>query len=213
MYVIHELYNNANTQEDIKTYSTQLISLGKEIKTVNGQLRLYTVSAAGVWGLNVIHALVLDPTFNAYDLKTTGSAFARSLLLPGFGQLYSGRKIAGYSFIGAELALIGLTINSLITSRSLQSDQEKTQTSYTAATDQEEIDAYSAELVDLDKKIKTANNLSTILIISAVGVWVLNVIDAAIKGPKSNADVSTVPITLAYDPIMRQTRFQWTVYF
>jgi len=210
---IRTLYDASTVQEDINNYSAQLISLNNKIKNANSQLMLYTASAAGIWALNVIHALVLDPSFDARAKKTQGSALARSLLMPGFGQLYTGRKTAGYTFIGLELAFIGLTVNSYSNSRSLKADQEKIQASYLAATTQEDISAYSEQLVDLDKKIKAANNLTSLFTVSAIAVWGLNVAHAFIMGTGDDNDVTTVPLTLAYDPLSKQTQIQWTVHF
>ena len=210
---IRTLYDASTVQEDINNYSAQLISLNNKIKNANSQLMLYTASAAGIWALNVIHALVLDPSFDARAKKTQGSALARSLLMPGFGQLYTGRKTAGYTFIGLELAFIGLTVNSYSNSRSLKADQEKIQASYLAATTQEDISAYSEQLVDLDKKIKAANNLTSLFTVSAIAVWGVNVAHAFIMGTGDDNDVTTVPLTLAYDPLSKQTQIQWTVHF
>lgn len=39
-----------------------------------------------------------------------GSAFAKSLLVPGWGQLVSGKKTAGYAFLTTEVALISSLI-------------------------------------------------------------------------------------------------------
>ena len=210
---IRALYDVATEQEDINRYSSQLISLNNKIKSANSQLMLYTISAASVWALNVIHALVLDPSFSARDKKTQGSALARSLLIPGFGQLYTGRKTAGYTFIGLELAFIGLTLNSYLNSQSLKDDQEKIQASYLAAITQEDISKYSKQLIDVDKKIKTANNFTSIFTVSSIAVWGVNVAHAFIMRAGDGNDVTTLPITLAYDPISKHAQINWMVHF
>jgi hypothetical protein len=46
---------------------------------------------------------------------------------------------------------------------------------------------------------------------SVAGLWALNVIHAFITGPKD--DLASLPITVAYDPVIKQTRLQWTVDF
>ena len=155
----------------------------------------------------------MDPSFNARDKKTQGSALARSLLIPGFGQLYTGRKTAGYTFIGLELAFIGLTLNSYSNSRSLKDDQEKIQASYLAAITQEDISRYSKQLVDVDKKIKTANNFTSLFTVSAIAVWGVNVAHAFIMRAGDGNDVTTLPITLAYDPISKHAQINWMVHF
>ena len=155
----------------------------------------------------------MDPSFNAGEKKTKGNALARSMLMPGFGQLYNGRKTAGYSFMGLEFALIGLTINSYSKSQSLKVDQEKVQESYLAATTPEDIRSYSDKLIDLDKKIKATNNFTSLFTVSIAGVWVANVVHAFVMGPLNNNDVSALPFTLVYDPVFKQTKIQWMVHF
>ena len=41
-----------------------------------------------------------------YTRKDRGAAFRRSILLPGWGQITTGRETRGYFFMGAEVALI-----------------------------------------------------------------------------------------------------------
>jgi len=153
------------------------------------------------------------PDYSSVSVKrrTKGGALLRSLIVPGFGQLYSGRKISAYSFMGIELALIGLAFNSQSTFNSLQSDQDAARALYDASTSQEDIQNYAAQLVAIDADLQAANDQLMLFSASAAGLWALNVIHAFITGPRD--DLASLPITVAYDPVIKQTRLQWTVNF
>ena len=135
----------------------------------------------------------------------------RSLVVPGFGQLYSGRKLSAYSFMGVELALIGMAYNSQSTFNSLQSDQDAARALYDASTSQADIETYAAQLVAIDADLKAENDQLMLFSASAAGLWAVNVIHAFITGPRD--DLASLPVTVAYDPVIKQTRLQWTVDF
>ena len=153
------------------------------------------------------------PDYSSVSVKrrTKGGALLRSLLIPGYGQLYSGRKISAYSFMGVELALIGLAFSSQSTFNSLQSDQDAARALYDASTSQEDIQNYAAQLVAIDADLQAANDQLMLFSASAAGLWALNVIHAFITGPRD--DLVSLPITVAYDPVIKQTRVQWSVDF
>ena len=44
-------------------------------------------------------------------IKTKTGALMRSAAFPGLGQLYNYKKIVGYSFLGLETVLIGMTLS------------------------------------------------------------------------------------------------------
>ena len=143
--------------------------------------------------------------------KTKTGALLRSLVVPGFGQFYSDRKLSAYSFMGVELALIGLAFNSQSTFNSLQSDQVAASALYDASTAQSDIETYGAQVVAIDADLQAANDRLALFSASAAGLWAINVIHAFITWPKD--DLASLPITVAYDPVIKQTRLQWTVDF
>jgi TolB-like protein len=153
------------------------------------------------------------PDYSAEGVKSKSKAGAlmRSMVLPGFGQLYSGRKLSAYSFMGVELALIGMAYNSQSTFNSLQSDQDAASALHKASTSQADIETYAAQLVAIDADLQAANDQLMLFSASAAGLWAVNVIHAFITGPRDN--LASLPITVAYDPSIKQTRLQWTVDF
>ena len=113
--------------------------------------------------------------------------------------------------MGIELALIGLAFNSQSTFNSLQSDQDAARVLYDASTSQADIETYAAQLVAIDADLQAANDQLALFSASAAGLWALNVIHAFITGPRD--DLVSLPVTVAYDPVIKQTRVQWTVSF
>jgi len=185
---------------------------------VEGLIIEIEILAWDIMGLNPPRALkrkrnqgIPDYSSVGAKRKTKTGALLRSIVVPGFGQLYSGRKISAYSFMGIELALIGLAFNSQSTFNSLQSDQDAARALYDASTSQEDIQNYAAQLVAIDADLQAANDQLMLFSASAAGLWALNVIHAFITGPRD--DLASLPITVAYDPIIKQTRLQWTVNF
>ena len=102
---------------------------------------------------------IREYTLMIEEEKTKGGALFRSLLLPGFGQFYSGKKVSAFSYVSAELAFIVMAMSRQSNFLSLQSDQESIRTLYDASTVQEDINNYSAQLISL-------NNKSRMLIVS-----------------------------------------------
>tara|TARA_Y100000590_G_C15639682_1_gene984458 strand:+ start:1 stop:1260 length:1260 start_codon:yes stop_codon:yes gene_type:complete len=153
------------------------------------------------------------PDFSAAGVKSKSKngALIRSLVLPGFGQIYSGRKVSGYSIMGLELVLIGLAVNTRSTLTGLKNDQSATSQLYMASTSQADIQKYSQQLVTIDADLNSANDQLMLFSTSAAGLWALNIIHAFIFGPKDN--FSSLPVSLTYDPALKQTNLKWTVSF
>ena len=153
------------------------------------------------------------PNYSAAAVKSKSKtgALLRSLVLPGFGQIYSGRKISGFTIMGLELALIGLAVNTKSTLTGLKDDQSATSQLYMASTSQADIQKYGAQLVIIDADLNSANDQLMLFSASAAGLWAVNMIHAFISGPKDS--FSSLPVSLAYDPVLKRTSLKWTVSF
>ncbi len=154
---------------------------------------------------------VQDYSAAAVKSKSKTGALMRSLVLPGFGQIYSGRKLSGFTIMGLELALIGLAVNTKSTLTGLKADQDAARQLYMASTSQADIQKYGTQLVAIDADLNSANDQLMLFSASAAGLWAVNMIHAFISGPKDS--FSSLPVSLAYDPAMKQTRLQWTISF
>ena len=154
---------------------------------------------------------VQDYSAVAVKSKSKTGALMRSLVLPGFGQIYSGRKLSGFSIMGLELALIGLAVNTKSTLTGLKADQDAARQLYMASTSQADIQKYGTQLVAIDVDLNSANDQLMLFSASAAGLWAVNMIHAFISGPKDS--FSSLPVSLAYDPVLKQTSLKWTVSF
>ena len=144
--------------------------------------------------------------------KTKVGAALRSVI-PGLGQLYNNDKMFGYSFMGVDVLLWALTMNSQSTFTDLQSDQDEVTALYNAATQQTEIDDYINQLNTIETDLQKANDQLVMFSAAAIGVWAANIIHAYITGPSPGNGLSSRPLKLAYDPAIQKTSIQWTIEF
>jgi len=109
-----------------------------------------------------------------FSSLTPANAAIRSLLVPGWGQLFNGEKAKGYIIIAAEGVLL---TGSLILYRVAENTYEKYEE--TGDPDSELYDRYSREI--------TATN---VLLIGAGILWGYAVIDAYLNSPRVRRGVS-----------------------
>jgi len=121
--------------------------------------------------------------------KTPFKALSRPLLLPGWGQFYSGRKAAGSCYVGATMA-------ACITLAIRENRYKNAQTSYEAAfmnfkrggSFEEEQLAFSRLQSAWQKLDETKNDRNTSLYVLA-GFWALNVIESLLFFPGENQEI------------------------
>jgi hypothetical protein len=141
--------------------------------------------------------------------KTKIGAMTRSLLIPGYGQFYSGNKKSAFFFMGTQVAFLGLALNSQSKFNSLQSDQDAALLSYNASVTQSDIETYATEIINLDSDLQSANDQLTLFSISAASIWALNILHAYISGP--DEDLASLPVYLAYNPVSRGFGLTWSI--
>jgi hypothetical protein len=121
--------------------------------------------------------------------KTPFKAFSRSLVFPGWGQFYSGRRLTGTFFVGATTAaFLALAIN--------ENHYKDAQTDYETAralfkrggSFDEEREAYSRLQSALRKLDETQNDRNTSLYVLG-GLWVLNTLESLLFFPKDNQEL------------------------
>ena len=152
-----------------------------------------------------------DYSAAAVKAKSKTGALMRSMVLPGFGQLYSGRKISGFSFLLLEAGIIGMAAKSNSDYASFQTEYDTQLANYNAATVPADIASYKA-LVDQARTDMTgANDQLTLFSAAAGGLWLINAIHAFLTGPDLADNGSKLPFRLAYDPALNQTQLRWEV--
>ncbi|HDS09233.1 MAG TPA: hypothetical protein ENN73_03310 [Firmicutes bacterium] len=116
------------------------------------------------------------PTPKPQGEWTRGGAFARSLFIPGLGQIYKGQKVKGYVILGAETLFLLATLNAM-------GEFNDAKTAYDDAKQGEDFDSLYKDYEDAGRK---ANAMAAILGI----IWTYNVIDASFFSVSPNLSLS-----------------------
>ena len=143
--------------------------------------------------------------------KTRMGSLMRSTIFPGMGQLYSGRKLMGYVFLGSEIAAGALAYMSFSQYQTAQDDYVKYQTQYVAATDPDQI----AELKGLAQKAlddeSAANDQITLMLYAVGAIHVTNMVHAFIRGPKVNTASKRSGMDLVYNHTLQQPQLRFSI--
>ncbi len=141
--------------------------------------------------------------------KTRGGAIGRSLVVPGWGQLYQGRKFSGYTYLTTELILGGLAIVSNGSYSTAKSDYDKYHDLYVNEDDYATMIAYKRQAEDYYDQLQDYRNQTIMFGGAAAAVWVLNTIHAAMIKPDALA-TKKATIEVVYDKQISQTRLRWS---
>jgi TolB-like protein len=147
----------------------------------------------------------------AVKSKSKAGAMMRSVVLPGFGQLYSGRKISGFSFLLLEAGMIGLVFKSNSDYASFQTEYDTQLANYVAATVPADIASYKLLVDQARTDMSGANDQLALFSAAAGGLWLINVVHAFLTGPDLADNGSKLPFRLAYDPSLNQTKLLWEI--
>jgi len=143
--------------------------------------------------------------------KTRMGALLRSTFIPGMGQLYSGKKLMGYVFLGTEIAVGALAYMSFTQYQTAQDDYIKYQAQYVESTDPDQI----TELKGLAQKAlddESAANDQISLMLYAVGaIHVTNMVHAFIRGPKVTAASKKTGLDLVYNQNLKQPQLRFSI--
>jgi len=154
---------------------------------------------------------VPDYSAGGFKSKSKAGALMRSMVLPGFGQLYSGRKISGFSFLLLEAGMIGMAAKSNSDYASFQTEYDTQLANYNAATVTADIASFKALVVQARTDMISANDQLTLFSAAAGGVFLISAIHAYITGPTLAEGPKQLPLRLAYDPVWKQTQLKWVI--
>ena len=142
--------------------------------------------------------------------KTKGGALFRSLVVPGFGQLYSGRKLSGFGFMLLEAGLIGMAAKSSSDYTTFKGEYDTQLANYSSATVPAEIASYKVLVDQARTDMNGANEQLVLFSAVAGGIWAVNALHAFFTGPVlADSDKGASPVRLAFDPLTKQTRLEW----
>ena len=115
---------------------------------------------------------------DAVVLRSKKDALFRSLLIPGWGQIYNREPAKGYVFMGAEAA-------SLLSALTFQQLGKSAEQQYKTATPDQlgaTPEARAAAAEALRVKAESRYTLRNVSLFTAGGLWLLNVLDAYFSG-------------------------------
>ncbi len=129
-------------------------------------------AAEGLVGRQGLVALSED----LVEIKSPSGAAFRSALLPGWGQVYSGRRWQGYAFLGTAAALATAGIANYAIGRSRESEYQKA----------------TVDVASKREDANTAYRNANLFFWFLGGVWAANVFDAYLSAPDSGSPVVDV---------------------
>ncbi len=149
----------------------------------------------------------------APKVRTKTGAMMRSLIFPGFGQLYVGRKLWGYGWILSEVAMAGLMVASYSTYQMEHDNYNTFVDRYRKETNVAKITQYKAQARKSHEKMDAAKGQIKMLSVTAGGIWLANVVHAFVAGPRGQSDDAyrEFPLRLAYDLRTRQPQLRMTI--
>jgi len=110
-------------------------------------------------------------------------AFARSAILPGWGQTYAGNADRGRIFLAAELLTLGGWIYTHELYQSEVDDFDDAAEAYRSATRQEELPALRRALNRAGRDADRAYDRRQLLVAAAAGVYAVSLLDALFFSP------------------------------
>ena len=141
--------------------------------------------------------------------KSKAGALVRSMVIPGFGQLYSGKTKTAVGVLLLEAGMIGLAAKSSGDYASSQTEYETQLANYQGATSPGEIAGYKIIVEQKRADMTDANNQLALFSGIAAGLWAINTIHAFLTGPELASNELNKPYRLAYNPIKKQAQLSW----
>ena len=143
--------------------------------------------------------------------KNRFGAAIRSLILPGWGQLYSGKKLIGWSFLGGEAIIGALAFSSYSAYSKANSDLVSFNEQYKNASDPLQIADLRAKTLQAESDQISSNDQMTMMIYAAGGIWAINVVHAMLTGPKSEMASKKSSFDIVYHPEMHQPQLRFSI--
>jgi TolB-like protein len=143
--------------------------------------------------------------------KSRFGAMMRSMLVPGWGQLYSDRKLVGWSILGGELAIGALAFSAYSSYSTANSDLVAFNEQYNNSSDPLQIADLRSKTLQAEADQISSNDQMTTLIYAAGGLWAINVVHAFLMGPKAETASRKSGFDLVYHPEMFQPQLRFSI--
>lgn len=141
--------------------------------------------------------------------KSKSGALLRSMVVPGFGQFYSGKTKSAVGFLLLEAGMVAMAVKSSGDYANFNTDYDEHVLNYKAASNQEDIDNYTLLANQARANMSDSNGQLALFSSLAVGLWAVNTIHAFLTGPEIASNTLDKPYRLAYNPIQKQAQLSW----
>ena len=207
---------------DAKMFSVQTGAAEKTINTtytgkVDGLITEIEILAWEIMGLKAPRSLLNKRSGGSPQVsnvprgKSRFGAMIRSMVVPGWGQLYSDRKLVGWSILGGELALGALAFSAYSSYSTANSDLVAYNQQYNNATDPAQIADLRSKTLQAEADQVSSNDQMTTMLYAAGGLWAINVVHALLTGPKSDTASRKSGFDLVYHPEMFQPQLRFSI--
>ena len=143
--------------------------------------------------------------------KSRFGAMMRSMVVPGWGQLYSDRKLVGWSILGGELVLGALAFSAYSSYSTANSDLITYNQQYNNATDPAQIADLRSKTLQAEADQVSSNDQMTTILYAVGALWSINVVHAFLTGPKSDTASRKSGFDLVYHPQMFQPQLRFSI--
>ena len=143
--------------------------------------------------------------------KSRFGAMMRSMVVPGWGQLYSDRKLVGWSILGGELVLGALAFTAYSSYSTANSDLVAYNQQYNNATDPAQIADLRSKTLQAEADQVSSNDQMTTMLYAVGALWSINVVHAFLTGPKSDTASRKSGFDLVYHPQMFQPQLRFSI--
>ena len=143
--------------------------------------------------------------------KSRFGAMMRSMVVPGWGQLYSDRKLVGWSILGGEFVLGALAFSAYSSYSTANSDLITYNQQYNNATDPAQIADLRSKTLQAEADQVSSNDQMTTILYAVGALWSINVVHAFLTGPKSDTASRKSGFDLVYHPQMFQPQLRFSI--
>ena len=110
-------------------------------------------------------------------------------MVPGFGQIYKGQRTKGRVIQAASLLTAGIAVYGYVSYQSAEDDYNEARDQYDSAVSQDDIDLAYAQMEEEWDSVENAEKILEIGTYAFIGVYVLNLVDAALGFPLEESQV------------------------
>ena len=199
-------YNNAIRVEDIEEHRKTMLERSSELENNYDRRSIALGAASAVWAISALDVLMssygarpdIQDNALSFDLrpKTRWRAALRSLLIPGWGQYYSGNKGKGLCF--GLVQMISAT-SVLLTHEDYDAkveDYTAVQEKYLNAETLYDIEKYRQEMLEESDKVDQAYRGRQLALGLGLGLWGYNILDSIISFKRYIPEQENPSVTL-----------------